>query len=459
VVRGSGRSTEQETADDERRPPGSFGVIDVAILIPQHDDEGRSATILPGVPLPEWALPSGPIAPEPDPAEALAAAAAEAAAAAPAAPPAPPVTPPAPAAAPSGPPLEAPALVLAGTALLDAPPAEAAAPVSPYAPPLPLGTNGPGPMRAGWDFPGSDFREQAHDEALAEAAEAAALAETHEPAGPALDPSLDPALALALTAPVPVLEPMGAPLPVAPPVGAPAAGPAEVAPVAPEAAPAAEAGDAGAATEIEHDADGDAPTSSRRPLALLAIVGGVAVAGAVAAFVWPGFLVAAEPAPVPVVPPVSAPAAAAPVELTTPASVGPYTKLTGAPAAALTKAVGTSALPGLSAPVSAVYGTGTTPAVTVIAWKAASPLGASAIPSAYAGFQGATAAVVTDITTTPVSSGGEMQCGTTVVSGAPASLCFWTDESSFGSVTVLKPSSPESAADTAVAVRSAVVGG
>jgi hypothetical protein len=422
----------------------------VAILIPQHDDEGRSATILPGVPLPEWALPSGPIAPEPDPAEALAAAAAEAAAAT-AAPPAPPMAPPAPDAAPSGPPLEAPALVLAGATLLDAPPAEAA-PVSPYAPPMPpmpLGT-GPGPMRAGWDFPGSDFRELAHDEAVAEAAEAALVEETEAPAaGPG--PAIDPAVALALTAPVPVLEPLAAP---EAPIAAPAA-PVET------AAPTGEAASELDPADGPHDGDGeqDAAPASRRPLALLAIVGGVAVAGAVAAFVWPGFLVATEPAPVPVVPPVSAPAAAAPVELTTPASVGPYTKLSGAPAAALTKAVGTSALPGLTAPVSAVYGTGTTPAVTVIAWKAASPLGASAIPSAYAGFQGATAAVVTDITTTPVSAGGEMQCGTTVVSGAPASLCFWTDESSFGSVTVLKPSSPESAADTAVAVRAAVVGG
>jgi len=48
--------------------------------------------------------------------------------------------------------------------------------------------------------------------------------------------------------------------------------------------------------------------------------------------------------------------------------------------------------------------------------------------------------------------------GTTVVSGAPASLCFWADDATFGSVTVLEPSSPESAADTATAVRAAVVG-
>jgi hypothetical protein len=447
VVRGSGRSTEQETADDSRRPPGSFGVIDVAILIPQHDDEGRSATILPGVPLPEWALPSGPIAPEPDPAEA---AAVEATAGA-AAPPAPPTAPPAPDAAPSGPPLEAPALVLAGATLLDAPPAEAA-PVSPYAPPLPLGTNGPGPMRAGWDYPGSDFRELAHDEAVAEAAEAALVEETEAQAASAS--ALDPAPALAMTAPVPVLEPLAAP---EAPVAAAPAGPAAAVEIV---APADEVASDVDPADGPHDGDDeqDASPASRRPLALLAVVGGVAIAGAVAAFVWPGFLVAAEPAPVPVVPPVSAPAAAAPVELTTPASVGQYTKLTGAPAEALTTAVGTSALPGLSAPVSAVYGTGTTPAVTVIAWKAASPLGASAIPSAYAGFQGATAAVVTDITTTPVA-GGEMQCGTTVVSGTPASLCFWSDASSFGSVTVLRPSSPESASDTAVAVRSAVVGG
>jgi hypothetical protein len=453
VVPGSGRSTDQETADDERRPPGSFGVIDVAILIPQHDDEGRSATILPGVPLPEWALPSGPIAPEPDPAAAAADEAAAAAAAAAATAPPVPMAPPAPDAAPSGPPLEAPALVMSGAPTLDAPAPAEAAPVSPYAPPLPLGTNGPGPMRAGWDFPGSDFRELAHDEAVAHAAEAAEAAEVEAPvAAPA--PALDPALALALTAPVPVLEPLAAPDAAAAPVAVATeedlAAPADV-PAGTDNATSADAD--------EDDSDEDGAAASRRPLALLAIVGGVAVAGAVAAFVWPGFLVASEPAPVPVVPPVSAPAASAPVTLTTPASVGPYTQLTGAPAAALTRAVTASTLPGLSGPVSAVYGTGTTPAVTVIAWNAASPLGASAIPSAYAGFQGATSSVVTDITTTPVTAGGELQCGTTVVSGAPASLCFWADESTFGSVTVLEPSSPESAADTAVAVRAAVVGG
>ncbi len=401
-------------------------MIDVATLIPQHDDEGRSATILPGVPLPEWALPAGPIAPEPDPADV--------------APPAPPVEAPAP----------AEALVMAGGPALEAEMAAETVPASPYAPPLPLGTNGPGPMRAGWDFPGSDFREQAHDEALAEAAEEAAL-EADAPTGAPIDPEL----ALALTAPVPQLEPLPAPEPAGLPVAdLPAPEPTDAAGTTPtEATPVA------GAEDTDEDGDPESAPSSRRPLVLLAAVGGVAVAGAVAAFVWPGFLVSAEPAAAPVVPPVSAPAAADPVALTTPASVGPYTKLTGAPAAALTQAVTGSTLPGLTGPVSAVYGTGTTPAVTVIAWSSATPVGASAIPSAFAGFQGATSAVVTDITTTPVSAGGEMRCGTTVVSGAPASLCFWADEATFGSVTVLKPTSAESAADTATAVRAAVVGG
>jgi hypothetical protein len=427
-------------------------VIDVATLIPQHDDEGRSATILPGVPLPEWALPAGPIAPEPDPADAA---------------------PPEPVEAPAPPAEE---LVMAGAPAFEAaastesasaytapvPLAEGASP-SAYGAPLPIGSNGPGPMRAGWDYPGSDFREQAHDEAVAEAADAALAVEAAMagPTGPPVEAPLDAELALALTAPVPQLEP----LPLAEPVGAavadlPApssadslADPAAEAPVSTEPATDAVADEVG-------DATSDEPSgSSRRTLVVLGAVGAVAVAGAVAAFVWPGFLVASDPAPVPVVPSANAPVAAAPVPLTTPASVGPYTKLTGAPATALTDAVTGSALPGLSTPVSAVYGTGTTPAVTVIAWNSANPVAASAIPSAFVGFQGATSSVVTDITTTPVSANGEMRCGTTVVSGAPASLCFWADESTFGSVTVLRPATPESAADTAVAVRAAVVGG
>ena len=449
-------------------------MIDVATLIPQHDDEGRSATILPGVPLPEWALPAGPIAPEPDPADLV--------------PPASPVEAPAPelvlAGAPARP-AEVASAPPPGLAQMPAPtpalaPALEPAPAPTYDAPMPLGANGPGPMRAGWDFPGSDFREQAHDEALAEAAEAAEVAVAEAAAAAArgnADAPIDPALALALTAPLPRLEPLPAPEPVDAVSAVDAVG--AVADVEfPEPAAAAAARRRPAHRHRQRhlhrhrpDTDTDetpedggedavpAAPSSRRTVVALGALGAVVVVGAVAAFVWPGLLVSSDPEPVPVVPPVSAPAAAAPVVLTTPASVGPYTKLTGAPAAALTTAVSGSALPGLSAPVSAVYGTGTTPAITVIAWNSANPVGASAIPSAFAGFQGATSAVVTDISTTPVTASGEMQCGTTVVSGAPASLCFWADGATFGSVTVLEPSSAESAADTAIAVRAAVVGG
>ena len=49
-----------------------------------------------------------------------------------------------------------------------------------------------------------------------------------------------------------------------------------------------------------------------------------------------------------------------------------------------------------------------------------------------------------------------MSCGTATVSGAPASVCFWADEASFGSVTVLKPASPAAGAQTAAAIRQGV---
>jgi len=49
-----------------------------------------------------------------------------------------------------------------------------------------------------------------------------------------------------------------------------------------------------------------------------------------------------------------------------------------------------------------------------------------------------------------------MRCGTTTSQGKPATVCFWADSATFGAVTVLAPASPQAAATTALALRTAV---
>ncbi len=203
------------------------------------------------------------------------------------------------------------------------------------------------------------------------------------------------------------------------------------------------------------DAVDDEPTS-RRPLVLLAAVGGVAVVAAVAAFVWPGLLLShddtANPAPGASVPTASAPVA--PVTLQTPDTAAGYTKLTGAPATALAQAATGTTLDGFTAPVTAVYGANGVPKATVIAWAATSPASESTITSAFAGFVNSSGVAVTAIS--PVATGtlgGSMRCGVTTVQGAPATACFWADDASFGAVTVLSPATPADGATTATAIR------
>ena len=358
----------------------------------------RSATILPGVPLPTWALPEAPIAPEPTPE-------------------------PAPAPAPPDLVEEAESLEL-----------EEAGAFAAFSVPMALAANGPAPMRSGWGFP-------------------------RRPSEPVEDPT--PQLADAdATSEIPVvpddlaglaeladpLVPLDAPDPQT-------LVPAPVAEPATDAMP--EDPDPDASTETLGD-DGT-PGASRRRLVLVGALGTVVVAAAVAAFVWPGLLVTADPEPV------ARPATAAPVltparvTLAAPAQVGGLTRVSGAADTALSAATTTTALPGLTAPVSGVYGIGTTPVVTVIAWKNGASLDAAAIAAAFAGFEASSGAEVSDVVTVTVGElEGQMRCGTTVVSATPASLCFWVDDASFGSVTVLRPASPEAGAETAIAVRAKV---
>jgi len=131
--------------------------------------------------------------------------------------------------------------------------------------------------------------------------------------------------------------------------------------------------------------------------------------------------------------------------------------LTGAPADALAKAAAAAVLTGYDAPVSAVYGTGTTPGATVLAWKATRPGSPADVVTAFGGYQGTTGQPVTGIA--PVDTGklgGTMSCGSSVVGATPATVCFWSDDATFGAVTVLKPASATAGATTAVAIRTAM---
>ena len=391
-----------------------------------------AATILPGVPLPRWALPAEPVlpdpAPEPEPvpepapramamAGAPAAIAEAVAAPEPAAPPAAPAAP-----APAAPPAPTPVAVteVAAVAAVAAAPPDAPAPTRPHS----HRRDGSAPSPLDEPVP-----------ALAPAAPTPTRAEAYAAAGAA-----------------PSTAPWGTP-----PAPAPADVATDLAPPTAEQVADLDADpdlDAGPETETETD-EAEAAPRSRRPLVIVGAVGGALVLGAVACFVWPGFLVAQdEPVPAPVRS--TAPVASG-VTLAAPASVNGLTLLPGAPAAALTKAATSTKLTGYTAPVAAVYGTGTTPSATVIAWKAAAPGTAADVSTAFAGFQGATGEPVLSVTPVPTGTlGGSMSCGTSTVGNTPASVCFWSDAATFGAVTVLKPATATDGAAMAIAIRTAM---
>ena len=420
---------------------------------PQPSESGlSSATILPGVPLPDWALPAGPVAPEPadePPAVAEVAASDEAdrtlvlatvGAAE--------VAGPGAAAAPFAPPVAAP--------VPQAPPEPAEAPRSPdrRAPATP--THAPEPPQP---------PAPVSVEAVAEPVRAPAPPSSPLPWGPALGAvaaASAPAFAdLSAAAPEdPDAEPDDA---VTPGDSTAATGaPAPTALVAPPSAPAVvlrqlepDAVEDVASDESTEPADGT--TSRRRPLLLLAAVGVVALLAAVAAFVYPGFLVSQDPDPVP---PSSdggpAPVAAPVMTLQTPPTAAGLTRLSGPADVALKTAAERAALPGLSAPVTAVYGTGGAVRAEVVAWKTTAPLPSTAISTAFAGFSSSAQASVTGIATV-ASAPGQMSCGTTLLSGSvPATVCFWADDASFGSITVLRPAGAAAGVSTATALRQVV---
>lgn len=264
----------------------------------------------------------------------------------------------------------------------------------------------------------------------------------------------------------PTLPPPSAPrVDLAPPVTEPVAEPTTPAADAPPAAPdpSADGPTAGpavpAAPRGRHAAAAPAPEASprRSRTLLLAVIGLVLVLAAVAAFVWPGFLVSSGDDDAGALQSSSPSASALAVTLETPATIDGLRRFTGAADKALAASVAKASVAGLTDPVSAVYGKGTTPQVQVIAWKAVSPPAEDTVTAAFTGFEGSTGAKVTAVREVEVPGlGGHMECGLATVEKTKTLQCFWADDASFGAVTVLSASNREKATSTAVAVRTAV---
>ena len=248
----------------------------------------------------------------------------------------------------------------------------------------------------------------------------------------------------AYVAPVPV-----APVPVAP---------APVAPVSVEA-PIAPASDLVTPDEVMDQGVATEPAKqSRRLLILIACGALLALVAAAAAFFLPGILNptdTATPSPTPTSNPTTI--ATSGFVLTTPKTIGQYTRMAGPIDSTLHQATSASVIPGLHSPISAVYGIGEVPHATVIAWKASTTPAPSSVSQAFAGFQSSAKAAVTDIAgVSSTGLPGQMSCGETQINGTPTTLCFWADPSTFGSITVVNPKTSAEGALTAAQIRSAV---
>ncbi len=208
-------------------------------------------------------------------------------------------------------------------------------------------------------------------------------------------------------------------------------------------------------------------TSPKRLLVLIGLGSILALIAAAVAFFLPGILNPAQtPDPVPTASsaPSASTAGVTPTTvatsgfvLQTPTTVGPFTRLEGPIDLSLKAATTASIIPGLTGPVSAVYGTDKTPQATVMAWQASTPPAATSVSQAFAGFQTSAKTVVTNISgVSSTGLPGQMSCGETSINGTPTTLCFWADPSTFGSVTVIAPKTPAEGALTAAQIRSAV---
>ena len=421
----------------------------------QMTSTGAGSTVLPGVPLEPWARPAGPIAPDApsaavdgpatfhDPALELAAAHAEAQRRrAVEQPVAPPVAAPEPVASVAIP-ASAVAVETVPVAAVSAP--AIAAPAEPVL--VTVGATATAAAITTIGAPGA-LRDPAYDQVPSPS-----MAPVETLAPPAFD--LDPEAAVAATELAPQPHRHGAP-----PADEPATrrrGRAPKEPKAPKQEKAPTQEKAPKQPKPPKALSADDPGSKKRGIrpGLIVILGAVLVAAVVGAFVWPGFLVSSDvpnQSQVPSSPVVSQPIGPA---IHTPATIGNLARITGAPATALASAAAATALNGLSKPVSAVYGTAGTPSVQVIGWQAYGDVAGAAIGQAFAGFTAANSAAVTTMSS-PKVSGGQLTCGSATVAGAPSTLCFFTGNHLFGSITVMHPATAAAGTATAVTVYDAV---
>ena len=219
--------------------------------------------------------------------------------------------------------------------------------------------------------------------------------------------------------------------------------------------------------ELSEEPYAAAPRSgNRRLLTLIGLGVLLALLAAAAAFFMPGIL---NPTDTPAATPSastaatnSAPSAPAPITpanflVQTPDTIGDLTRMSGPIDLSLRAATTASAIPGLGKAVSAVYGNGTVPAATVIAWHAVTPPAASSVSQAFAGFQSSAKTTVTNVAgVSSTGLPGQMSCGETTINATPTTLCFWADPGTFGSITVVAPKTPADGALTAAEIRSAV---
>ena len=141
--------------------------------------------------------------------------------------------------------------------------------------------------------------------------------------------------------------------------------------------------------------------------------------------------------------------------ITTPTTAAGLTRIDGTAYAKWAQATQASlTAQGIATPFAATYGTGGLPKAQIWGGVPATTQPVAEITKAFSSFQRATASTITRITTVKIAGSGVMQCGTGIVRTRPSTLCFWTDPTSFGGVIVLGTTPAQTA--TALLLRSTV---
>ncbi len=110
---------------------------------------------------------------------------------------------------------------------------------------------------------------------------------------------------------------------------------------------------------------------------------------------------------------------------------------------------------GIANTFAATYGTGGLPKAQIWGGVPATEQPVSELTNAFKGFERATRTTVLGITTVaPTARGGVMKCGSVVMHAKPSTVCFWTDPSSFGGVFVIGTTPSQRA--TAMTLRATV---